>query len=73
VAFELKTPPTVTVTLIAESASASLPIVTASWAPERKPRPLYESNNQNNFSLEEEEEEEAANNIQLESLMIFYD
>jgi hypothetical protein len=54
VAFELKTPPTVTVTLIAESASASLPIVTASWAPERKPRPLYESNNQNNFSLEEE-------------------
>jgi hypothetical protein len=26
--------------------------VTASWAPERKPRPLYESNNQNNFSLE---------------------
>jgi hypothetical protein len=47
--------------------------VTASWAPERKPRPLYESNNQNNFSLEEEEEEEAANNIQLESLMIFYD
>ncbi len=34
------------------NSGVSLRIVTASWAPERKPRPLYESNNQNNFSLE---------------------